>query len=416
MTRCVGRWTVVVLVLLTMLRPGSAAVDAHAAAARKTAISKLFTVTKAIEPAYRLWLDTYTTHDRNHVMLHDTQHMQVVYDVVDLSDIAPLGDPFAPFPPDIRDARRARVDAGMERVRTALQRLAENPQRPDATPFEKKIVALFAQVPGGPGKYGEAAASDRLRSQTGLSDRFRAGIIASGRYMPQIERVFREEHIPWEISRLPFVESMFDLNAYSKVGASGLWQFMPGTAKLVGLTCNGLIDERNDPISATRGAAKLLRNNFSALNSWPLAINAYNSGPGRLRNAVASLGTTDISTIVRNYHGPGYGFASRNFYPEFLAALHAYEQRDRFFGPLTVSPALQYDTVITTRPVSLPGLASATHTDMAQLSQYNPGFTAGVYQGSLTLPAGYPLKVPKTTEHLFVAAMRKLGAAEERAE
>lgn len=394
-----------VLTILTALAPSTYAGEPSA----KPAGTKQFSVPKALEPAFTVWLKTYTENDRNHVMLHDTQYMSVIYDTLDLSDIAPLGDPFAPFPPDIREARKARVDAAMEQVRAALLRLSDEPSRRDATPLERKIVQLFARIPGGASKYKDAAGPDRLRSQTGLRDRFRAGIVASGRYMAHIEHVFRDEKIPWEVSRLPFVESMFDLKAYSSVGASGIWQFMPGTAKLVGMSSNSVIDERNDPIAATRGAARLLRKNYEMLGSWPLAINAYNSGPGRLRSAVAQLGTTDIGTIATQYKGSGYGFASRNFYAEFLAALTTYEQRDRFFGGITLDPPLQFATVVTTHAVRLPAVADLAHLDMSTLRALNPGFASSIYTGSAILPAGYPIKVPRTAERATVAAMRQAG-------
>lgn len=377
----------------------------HAAAAGRT-ISKTFAIPKAIDPEVQLWLKTYAQYHRNQVMIHDTEYMDVIYDLVDLSDISPLGDPYASFPPHIRTARLDRVEAAKDRVRAALQRLSDNPSRRDLSTFEQRIVKMFAHIPGN-NKYRDAMDDKRLRSQTGLKDRFRAGIVASGRYMAHIERVFKDERIPWELSRLPFVESMFDLNAYSSVGASGIWQFMPGTAKMFGMTANKILDERNDPIAATRGAARLLRKNFESLGTWPLALNAYNSGPGRLRNAVATLGTKDIATIVRRYRGSGYGFASRNFYPEFLAALIAYENRDHYYGSITVDPPMQFDTIITTTTVHLPTMAKLASIPSAQMNQLNPGFHPNVRSGSTLIPAGYPIKVPKSAERAAVAAMRR---------
>ncbi len=383
----------------------------HATTANHATIRKDFQIPKGIEVPVAFWRDVYSKYHRNQVVLHDTQYLQVQYQVIDLSDIAPLGDPFAPFPPEIRAARSDRVDAAMDAVRTMLLHLATDPKPSQLSPAEKKIVALFASIPGGAEKFRAAAEKDRLRSQTGLADRFRAGMIASGRYMPRIEAVFREEGVPWELSRLAFVESMFDLRAYSKVGASGIWQFMPGTARLVGMTANNILDERNDPLAATRGAAKLLRKNFSDLGTWPLAVNAYNAGPGRLRQAVAQLGTTNIATIMMNFQHPGYGFASRNFFAEYLAALQTYENRDKIFGAVELDPAMQFETVVTTKPVDLPLLAQNAGLTTDDLWQLNPGFTPPIYSGRLSLPAGYTIKVPPQKSRAIMVAMDHMTAA-----
>lgn len=372
-------------------------------------ISKTFQVPKGIKTPVQFWTDIYSVYDRNQVLLHDTKYLGIVYQTVDLSDLAPLGDPFAPFPKEVQEARRDRVHTAMEAVRASLLRLAEDPGRNDITRFERTVLKMFSDVPGDAGKFKEASVNGRLRSQTGLKDRFAAGITASGRYMTHIENIFREEHVPWEITRLAMVESMFDLRAFSKVGASGIWQFMPGTARAMGLSLNDLIDERNDPIAATRAAARLLQKNFHFLGSWPLAINAYNAGPGRLRQAVKQLGTTSIVTIIHEFSHPGYQFASRNFYPEFLAALHVFHDRRKIFGELPLADPLRYKAIVTTTAVSLPELGNYTGIDYGVLWELNPGYTKAVYDGTRPLPAGYILKVPQGQGPRFLSAMTKLG-------
>ena len=101
-------------------------------------------------------------------------------------------------------------------------------------------------------------------------EKFEQAIKRSGRYLPLMESIFaREYNLPVELTRLPFVESSFNIRARSKVGASGIWQFMRSTGKLF-LKINDGVDERNDPIRATEAAAKLLKMNFGSLKSWPL--------------------------------------------------------------------------------------------------------------------------------------------------
>jgi membrane-bound lytic murein transglycosylase D len=135
-----------------------------------------------------------------------------------------------------------------------------------------------------------------------------------------MERIFGEQGLPVELTRMPLIESSFNLNAYSKVGAAGIWQFMPSTGRRF-LTVSAAVDERRDPIASTRAAARYLREMYADLGSWPLAISGWNHGPDGLARAARELGTSDIGVIVRQYRGRNFGFASRNFYAEFLAAL-----------------------------------------------------------------------------------------------
>jgi membrane-bound lytic murein transglycosylase D len=389
-----------------------ARMSAHRHGFRKRRIRKVFRTPKSLVPQVAFWRDIYSTYDRTQVVLHDTKHLGIVYRVVDLADITPPIHSLAAFPTEVRSARRARVTAAQEQVRTALLRLAEDPGRRDITAAERKIVTLFRDIPGGADKYKNAAEKDRLRSQTGLRNRFRDGIAASGKYLGRIEAVFQEEGVPWEITRLVFVESMFDLRAFSKVGASGIWQFMPRTATVMGLARNDIVDERNDPMAATRGATRLLKQNYEMLKTWPLAINAYNSGAGRLRQAVRRLGTHDISRIIHEFDHPGYQFASRNFFPEFLAALEVFERRQTLFGTIPLDPPLAFDTIITEMAVSLPSLAQEANVPLETVWELNPGYSEAIYSGKTDLPAGYALKVPPRTQRTFMAVMDRLAQLE----
>src|SRR5262249_25405097 len=149
-----------------------------------------------------------------------------------------------------------------------------------------------------PDKFSAAAEPGRIRIQTGQKDKFLKAIAWSGRYLTPIENIFTSYGLPMELTRIIFVESMFNLKARSKVGASGIWQVMPGTGRLF-MNVNSVADERNDPIEATHGAALLLKSNFETLGAWPLAVNAYNSGPQNLMNAKMELGTDDIGIIAK---------------------------------------------------------------------------------------------------------------------
>src|SRR5690606_17165036 len=119
----------------------------------------------------------------------------------------------------------------------------------------------------------------RLRFQLGQSDIFKEGIVRSGQYLRQMEEIFREQGMPVELTRLPFVESSFNLKACSRVGACGIWQFMRSTAKAYMRPMNAYVDERRDPLISTRAAARKLRKNYEMLEDWPLAVTGYNHGP-----------------------------------------------------------------------------------------------------------------------------------------
>jgi membrane-bound lytic murein transglycosylase D len=209
--------------------------------------------------------------------------------------------------------------------------------------------------------------------------------------------------VPPEIAALPHVESSFNLAAYSKVGAAGLWQFMPGTAKRF-MRVDGLVDERLDPYSATEAAANLMLYNYRLLGTWPLAVTAYNHGPGGLRRAQDELGTSDIAVIVKRYQGATFGFASRNFYVAFLAALEVDRNAERYFGPITRLP----DTDST--PVELPdyipveALAKAFKVDMGALRVLNPALRPPIWNGSRFVPRGYMLRLPGTPPQAEIAA------------
>ena len=132
---------------------------------------------------------------------------------------------------------------------------------------------------------------------------------------------------------LPHVESSFNPRAYSKVGAAGLWQFMRSTGRRY-MRIDGAVDDRLDPFRSTEAAAQLLAYNYRVLGTWPLALTAYNHGTAGMRRAKETLGTDDIVRIVRNYTSRTFGFASRNFYVSFLAALEIDRNPEKYFGSL----------------------------------------------------------------------------------
>lgn len=167
------------------------------------------------------------------------------------------------------------------------------------------------------------AGSSQIRVQSGLADSFRIAVGRSQGGIKVMEAIFAQEGLPSDLTRIVFVESMFNGSARSKVGAVGFWQLMPATAK-PHIRVDSNIDERTMLHPSTRAAAKVLQANYKALESWPLAITAYNHGLGGMKRAVKATGSKNLDQILLQYESPSFGFASRNFYAEFMGAKRAY--------------------------------------------------------------------------------------------
>ncbi|MBI2602081.1 MAG: lytic transglycosylase domain-containing protein [Deltaproteobacteria bacterium] len=162
-----------------------------------------------------------------------------------------------------------------------------------------------------------------LRSQLGLADRFIEAAYRAKDYLPYMESIFDEYGVPPVVTRMAFVESMFNIKAKSKAGAAGIWQFMPQTGKRY-LRINELVDERLSPFKATKAAAQFLKNSYGKLESWPLTITSYNYGLNGILKAVNRLNTRSLNSIIELYEAPNFQYASKNFYAEFVAAVNVY--------------------------------------------------------------------------------------------
>src|SRR5690606_17971970 len=191
---------------------------------------------------------------------------------------------------------------------------------------------------------------------------------------------------------LPHVESSFHPGAFSSVAASGMWQFMRETAQRF-MRVDLVVDERLDPWVATEGAMELLEYNYGRLGTWPLALTAYNHGTNGMARAVRDTGSDDIGQIISDYSGPRFGFASRNFYPQFLAALEVDRNAEHYFGPVQMDPSPAFVSVTLGAYVEAGVIAETLGVDTATLRRYNPALLAPVWNGSKRIPKGYTLKL-----------------------
>jgi membrane-bound lytic murein transglycosylase D len=330
-----------------------------------------------LERDVRFWIRVYTEVTTDQGLLHDDWNLGLVYEVLR-------------FDPGSSPAQRERrVGEAKARYAALLRRFAAG-STDDLTPHEKRILHAFGD---GATAADYRDAIDRIRFQLGQADRFHEGLIRAAVWEKQIAQTLMQRGVPAEIAALPHVESSFNLAAYSKVGAAGLWQFMPATAKRY-MRVDSLVDERLDPYSATDAAANLMLYNYRLVGTWPLAVTAYNHGPGGLRSIQDELGTSDIAVIVKRYRGKTFGFASRNFYVAFLAALEVDRNAEKYFGPITRLPETESTTVELPDYISVDVLAKAFKADVGALRVLNPALRPPIWDGSRLVPRGYRFRLP----------------------
>ncbi len=360
-------------------------------ASRASARPEDFPKPAKLRPAIEFWKRVFASWSKHQVVVHDTLYLGKVYEVVDFRDWYPVEGSGPSTGMEV--LRKARVEEAKERARQTLLRLHSLGPNPDPAllgPDERRVQAMFADVPGN-SKYLDAV--ERLRTQAGLRENFYRGLARQSRYIDKMEAMFAAQGLPVELARLPLVESTFNVEAYSKVGAAGVWQLMPSTGRQYMRVAND-VDERRDPIRATAGAVRHLSGDHAALGAWPLAITAYNHGRGGVANGVAETGTTDIGEIATRYRGRAFGFASRNFYAEFVAVLELIDISKRHFRPLHSPEPLDAVEVRLDRPMRLQTAARALGVSDDELAQFNPALMPAVRTGSASMPVGYVLRVP----------------------
>jgi membrane-bound lytic murein transglycosylase D len=346
-----------------------------------------------LEPDIAFWRRIYTEVTTNGGLLHDPERLDVVYEVVE-------------FPSDWSPRQRAnRIDELKKKYSRILDRLARVDES-EFTAEEKRVHALW---PKGTRRARFEQASEQVRFQLGQADRFREGLIRSGAYRDYIASTFEQMKLPRELAALPHVESSFNTYAYSKVGAAGMWQFMRSTGRRF-LRIDATVDERLDPYRSTQAAARFLEQNYIVLGSWPLALTAYNHGTAGMRRAKEEMGTSDIAVIARKYRSRTFGFASRNFYVAFLAALEIDQDPEKYFGPIKLAPP--DNSRVVALPSYLPAsrIAAALEVEMDVLRRLNPSLLSPVWSGARHVPRGFEFRVPAHLD--ATAALQRLSALE----
>jgi len=248
---------------------------------------------------------------------------------------------------------------------------------------------------------------ERIRFQQGQMERYKEGLYRSGYYIDTIRAIMKSYGVPERLSYLPHVESSFNTEAYSKVGAAGLWQFMRGTGKLYGMQIDYTIDERRDPIIATIAAAKYLSSSYRELGTWPLAITSYNHGVYGMKRAVNQTGSRDLGVIIQNYKSKSFQFASSNFYGCFLAASYIAANHTKYFPGVALAKPVTYTDFTIRHFVAADDFCRFMGLTETELMHLNPAVRPGVFSKHQQLPKDFVLHLPGTMPIDAIAARYK---------
>lgn len=262
-----------------------------------------------LDPAVEFWCKTYTVWRRSEVAFHDDRYMDIIYEVMILP-----GNVDESLTTEQKELVKQRREFWKIQLAALESKLRYNAQ---LNIGDKQLIAKLNSN-GRQLNSVLTGASERVRSQRGTRERFKHGLDISRRYDKQFRKIFHDAGLPEDLALLPHVESSFQPSAKSSAGAVGMWQFTKGAAKTY-MPAGDRIDQRLDPFISATGAARYLSHAYQKLGDWPSAITSYNHGIGGMKRAQNTVGR-DFVSIVDTYDGPAFGFASRNYYAQFLAA------------------------------------------------------------------------------------------------
>lgn len=353
-------------------------------------VSKDFKIPIGLERAVDFWINVYSKYDVNHVLVHDTDNY-IIYSIIDISDVSSMDD----FSNEIKDEIiNSRVNIVKNQYRSMLKNIHETIS--SGGKLESSLENIYDKFNGVPGdnKFLEASRPGRIRAQKGQSSSFKEGLFYSQLYMGEMEKIFAEKGLPLELARLPYVESYFNPRAVSHKSATGIWQFMRRTGAEY-MRVSHIYDERKDPITSTKAAAKLLKQSYEYLwRDWPLAVTAYNHGRFGMKKAANRSGTKDLVRIVKSYSTDSFGFASKNFYAEFLAALYIDLNKKSFFSDIEANKPLDLGFVTLVKPLRISQIELLLDVDKDKIRRYNPAVSEGAFERDDLIPAGARIGVP----------------------
>lgn len=337
------------------------------------------------------WEKVFQEYDSKTIVIHDAMDPQIILDILPFSKMAALKNDRLLL---TNNGQKNLSEKYQRRYEAALRQFSKmGSEAKNLGPMEDRVYQVYRKHKKAFERLLNGSAS--LRQQRGMADVFKSAAEKAQDFLPYLEGEFKAIGVPTELTRIAFVESMFNESAISKVGASGMFQFMPGTAQNY-MIVNQLIDERNSPIKAARAAAQLFKSNYQSLGNWPLAITAYNHGPAGIARAVKALRSDYLPYLIEKWDGPSFGFASQNFYAEFVAARNSYNKGIRD-GSVSIRPSkLKLGSGKLKQPVTINDLAALIKLDSSEILKFNPCINKKVASRypSMKLPRGFELLLP----------------------
>lgn len=344
------------------------------------------------------WIEVFHTYGAGHIVFHDAKRPERVYSVLEGKGLT-CSERGAATP---AQRERKRLEAMLTDIAGKIA--TDNPGW-----SEEQMHLAYLFPDRNSGEIREAVGS--IRCQEGVRDRFVSGLQRYGAYRDTVVTALREAKLAEDIQYLPFVESAYDPKAYSRVGAAGLWQIMPRTARTLGLELSAAIDERFDPETATLGAIRYLRESHGSLHALarsldpnvapgavnPFVITSYNYGVGGMLSAMRRMGPNFVK-VLHEYKAPTFRVAVQNFYASFLAARHVAKNSATYFKSIQYDPPRSYDLAALNEAISTKRLAEHLEVPEERLRELNPGLTKRVWEGQGLVPKGYTLRLPKRDE------------------
>jgi membrane-bound lytic murein transglycosylase D len=339
------------------------------------------------------WVMVFRAWNTNQLIFHDANRPERVYSVSK-----------SKFTCSRRKPARS-IERERSRIKNALLGVAKKltQAQPGYTREEKEFLSLF------PSRNAREVrtAAENVRCQQGNRDRFVGALKRYESYKDHILQVLDEAGLSKDIVYLPFVESAYNPRAYSRVGAAGLWQIMPRTARTLGLQLSSTIDERFDAEASSWAAARYLRQSTDSLTAKakkidpnvsssqinPFVITSYNYGLAGMRRAMDQVGP-DYIAVLNKYKSRSFRTAVRNFYASFLAARYVAQNSNKYFGSLKADDSFRHSIVVLKNATSVERAASVFKVSRDELKKLNPALTSNVWKGWRLIPDGYSLRLP----------------------
>jgi len=363
-----------------------------------------FPCPKELQRRVDFWIEVFSRWDKNTAVLHAYNSPWQVYQTVT----------------GISNCRDKKVKRESKRLKANLNALADRLKKdqPPQGRVQKQLATEFDRL----NSKNVYKAAKNIRCQQGVKDQFTGALKRFERYKPLVVKVIKETKMPADLLYLPFVESSYRPDSYSKVGAAGMWQIMPDTARSLGMDLNAVLDERMDPEAATRGAMRYFQKAEKSLVAIskekkpgvtrpeinPFIVTSYNYGVNGMRRAIKQIGP-DFPKVLDEYKSASFQVAVKNFYASFLAARYLAINSEKHFGKVGADSVLRYQTFVLPVPTSVERIKYQFDLKESQLKDLNPALTRFAWNNWRLIPAGYQLHLPYR-KHRWTSQIDKLEA------